>query len=157
IMYRGGTVYFLIGVAAIASGLAYTGGPYPLGYHGWGEFFVLIFFGPVAVCGTYYLMAYEVPPEVQIASVAPGLFSVAILTVNNMRDIGGDRKAGKRTLAARFGKGFARVQYVASLLGGAIGAPLYLTTQTVGHRWALLGAASVLVAIPNLVIVFRYQ
>src|SRR5690606_9979462 len=114
ILFRGGPIYLAIGVASIISALAYTGGPYPLGYHGWGEVFAFSFFGPVAVCGTYYLMAQALPREVIAVSIAPGLFSVAILTVNNLRDIDGDRKAGKRTLAARYGKGFARAEYVLS-------------------------------------------
>ncbi len=156
IMSRGGLLYLLIGVASIASGLAYTGGPYPLGYHGWGEAFVLAFFGPVAVCGSYYLMAFEVPPQVIAASFAPGLFSVAILTVNNLRDIDGDRAAGKHTLAARYGKNFARAEYVLCLVAAAIGVPAYLATQAEGHDWVLLAAASFLFAIPNILAIFRY-
>jgi 1,4-dihydroxy-2-naphthoate octaprenyltransferase len=151
----GGPLYLLIGVASIASGLAYTGGPYPLGYHGWGEFFVLAFFGPVAVCATYYLMAFDVPPEVIAASFAPGLFSVAILTVNNLRDIDGDRKAGKHTLAARFGKGFARAEYLVCLLAGGAGVPVYLATQTKDHPWVLLACAALLPTLPSAVTVFR--
>lgn len=156
IMYRGGWPYLFIGLASIASGLAYTGGPYPLGYHGWGEAFVLAFFGPVAVCGTYYLMAFDIPPEVIEASFAPGLFSVAIIVVNNLRDIDGDRAAGKHTLAARFGKGFARAAYLLSILAATLGVPAYLVFNYPGHDWVWLSAGSLLVGIPNIIATFRY-
>ncbi len=155
IMWRGGPMYLIIGMASILSALAYTGGPYPLGYHGWGEVFAFSFFGPVAVCGTYYLMAEALPREVIAASIAPGLFSVAILTVNNLRDIDGDRKAGKRTLAARFGKGFARAEYVLSVALATIVAPMCLMLQT-DKRWALLAMAAFLFSIPNIAKTFRY-
>ncbi len=156
IAFRGGPLYLGIGIASIASGLAYTGGPYPLGYHGWGEAFVLGFFGPVAVCGTYYLMAFDVPPEVIAASFAPGLFSVAIIVVNNLRDIDGDRAAGKQTLAARYGKAFARAEYVMCILAAAVGIPIYLATQSKEHQWVTLAVGSMLLALPNIVTVFRY-
>lgn len=157
IVFRGGQVYLLIGIASIVSGLAYTGGPYPLGYHGWGELFVLVFFGPVAVGGTYYLQAEALPPEVLIASLAPGLFSVAILTVNNLRDIDGDRKAGKSTLAARFGRVFAKAEYLMCILIASIGVPAALVWYTKGHRYALLGGLVFLAALPSLRTAFLYK
>ena len=157
IIYRGGSVYLWIGLASIASGLAYTGGPYPLGYHGWGELFVLVFFGPVAVGGTYYLQAYELPPEVLIASLAPGLFSVAILTANNLRDIDGDREAGKKTLAVCYGAGFAKLEYVVCVVVAAVGVPVALVWYTGGHRWALAGAATLALGAFFLRIVFTYS
>ncbi len=157
IIWRGGWPYLVIGIASIVSGLAYTGGPYPLGYRGWGELFVLVFFGPVAVCGTYFLMAFALPTPVVVASLSPGLFSVAILTVNNLRDIEGDRRAGKKTLAARFGKRFAQIEYVVCvfLAGGAV--PLWLAAQeTIGPSilWAL---GTLLLALPATLRVFRYE
>jgi len=155
IMLRGGPIYLAIGVASIISALAYTGGPYPLGYHGWGEVFAFSFFGPVAVCGTYYLMAETLPGEVIAASIAPGLFSVAILTVNNLRDIDGDRMAGKRTLAVRFGKGFARSEYALSIVLATIGVSVYLMVQT-DKPWVLLATAACLFSFPNFVKTFRY-
>lgn len=157
IIWRGGWPYFVIGVASIAAGLAYTGGPYPLGYHGWGDLFVLVFFGPVAVCGTYYLMAFDVPREVWIASLSPGLFSVALLTVNNLRDIDGDRAAGKRTLAARFGPWFAKAEYALCLLVASAGVPLWLALREGAGLRVLWAAGTLAIALPALWRVFRYR
>ncbi len=120
LVVRGGWPIVLIGVAAVISGILYTGGPYPLGYLGLGDVFVLIFFGPVAVAGTYYVQALSMRPEVMIAGLAPGLLSVAILTVNNIRDIDEDKTTGKKTLAVRFGKHAARRHYIASVFLASI-------------------------------------
>ncbi|MDK1022244.1 MAG: 1,4-dihydroxy-2-naphthoate polyprenyltransferase, partial [Candidatus Hydrogenedentes bacterium] len=157
IVYRGGPIFVLIGVASILSGLAYTGGPYPLGYHGWGELLVLVFFGPVATGGTYYLQAEALPPEVLIASFAPGLFSVAILTVNNLRDIEGDREAGKKTLAVRFGGVFAKAEYLLCILVASLGVPAALVWYTKGHRYVLLGCLVFMVALPSLRTAFLFK
>src|SRR5258708_10001677 len=97
----------VIGIASIASGIAYTGGPYPLAYHGWGDVFVFIFFGLVAVGTTAYVQTGVVGPEALLAGSAIGLLSVNILLVNNYRDVETDAKAGKRTLIVRFGRGSA--------------------------------------------------
>lgn len=149
ILARGGWPFLVIGLVSIACGVLYTGGPYPLGYLGLGDIFVLIFFGPVAVGGTYYLCALELPTEVIVAGFAPGLFSVAILTVNNLRDIDGDRAAGKKTLAVRFGRGFARAEYVASIVLASVGIPVYLALA--GERWpVLIAALVVLLALPSM-------
>lgn len=148
ILWRGGWPFLLIGLLSIASGIAYTGGPYPLAYNGLGDLFALVFFGPVAVGGTYYLQSHGLPPEVLIAGLMPGLFSVAILTVNNLRDIEGDARANKRTLPVRFGAGFARAEYIVSLLLATIVIPVVLCVQTQGHYAALLGAVVFLIAIP---------
>ncbi len=148
ILYRGGIPFLVIGIVSILSGIAYTGGPYPLAYNGLGDVFALVFFGPVAVAGTYYLQSYAVPPEVVIAGLAPGLFSVAILTVNNLRDIEGDAKSGKKTLPVRFGPGFAKAEYIGSMLLATVLIPLGLCLYTQGHYIALLGALTFLIAIP---------
>ncbi len=127
LVWRGGWPIALIGIFSIVSGILYTGGPYPIGYLGLGDVFVLVFFGPVAVGGTYYLQTLEVYPLILAAGLAPGLLSVAILTVNNLRDIEGDRQADKRTLAVRFGKTFAKWEYsVCIVLASSIPALLYL-------------------------------
>ncbi len=157
IIYRGGWPFLVIGLASIVCGLAYTGGPYPLGYHGWGELFVLVFFGPVAVGGTYYLQTYVLPPEVLIASLAPGLLSVAILTVNNLRDIEGDHEAGKKTLAVRFGVLFAKAEYVLCILVASAGVPAALVWYTNGHRFVLLGGLAFVIALPSLRTAFLYK
>ena len=151
LVYRGGWPILLIGVASIACGVLYTGGPYPLGYLGLGDLFVLIFFGPVAVAGTYYVQALALPDLAPIAAgFGPGLFSVAILTVNNLRDIEGDRRSGKKTLAVRLGRTYARVHFTASLLLGGIVIPMLLCILRSGHWFALASAAGCLVALPAL-------
>lgn len=148
ILWRGGLPFLIIGIVSILSGIAYTGGPYPLAYNGLGDIFALVFFGPVAVGGTYYLQAYAIPPEVLIAGLAPGLFSVAILTVNNLRDIEGDAAAGKRTLPVRFGPGFARFEYIASLLVATIAIPVGLAFYTGAHYASTAAGLVFLIAIP---------
>ncbi|MGM0556922.1 MAG: 1,4-dihydroxy-2-naphthoate polyprenyltransferase, partial [Myxococcota bacterium] len=111
LIWLGGWPILVIGVLSIMSGIAYTGGPFPLGYNGLGDLFVFIFFGVVAVMGTYYVQALEWSLESFVASVPVGLLSVAILIVNNYRDIDTDRAAGKMTLAVRLGRSLTRVQY----------------------------------------------
>lgn len=115
LVWRGGWPVLLIGLLSILFGILYTGGPYPLGYNGLGDIFVLIFFGPVAVGGTYYVQALTLPDYVIWIGLAPGLISTAILTVNNLRDYHTDRISGKRTLAVRFGEQFARIEYILSI------------------------------------------
>jgi len=102
-----------IGVASVASGIAYTGGPWPLGYHGLGDVFVLAFFGFVAVCGTAFVQLGHVPCLAIAAAVPVGALATAILVVNNIRDRAGDERAGKRTLAVRLGRRGALIEYVA--------------------------------------------
>jgi 1,4-dihydroxy-2-naphthoate polyprenyltransferase len=126
----------VVGAASIASGIGYTGGPYPLGYHGLGDLFVLIFFGFVAVCGTAFVNLGTVPAVAVWASVPVGCLATAILAVNNVRDREGDRAAGKRTLVARFGRG-AGVAEVALLLAAAYLVPLWLF-RGAAEPWILL-------------------
>ncbi len=106
-----------IGVASILSGVLYTGGPWPLGYLGLGDLFVFVFFGPVAVCGTYFVQAGSVSPAAMMASIPVGLLATAILVVNNLRDRHTDALARKRTLVVRFGPRVARAEYVSLVLG----------------------------------------
>jgi 1,4-dihydroxy-2-naphthoate octaprenyltransferase len=116
LVWRGGWPLAVLAVLSILSGLAYTGGPRPLGYLGLGDLFVLVFFGPVAVAGTYYVQTLHFHPAPALAGVGPGALAVAILVVNNLRDIATDAPAGKRTLAVRFGPTFARLEYTACFL-----------------------------------------
>jgi len=116
----GGWPIVAIGVLSIAAGIAYTGGPWPLGYHGLGDVFVFVFFGPVAVVGTYYLQAGAVSAAAAGAAVPVGFLVTAILVVNNLRDIDTDRRAGKRTLAVRIGAHGTRRQYVGLLAGAYV-------------------------------------
>ena len=115
----GGWPIVAIGVASVLSGIAYTGGPYPLGYHGLGDVFVMLFFGFVAVCGTEYVQLVGVvegrslPTTLALWSSVPvGAIATAILVVNNLRDRVGDAESGKRTLAVRFGASGARLEYL---------------------------------------------
>ena len=144
LVWRGGWPIVAIGLASIVCGLLYTGGPLPFGYLGLGDFFVLVFFGPVAVAGTYYVQTLTVTSTSLIAGIAAGLFSVAILVVNNLRDIEQDRVAGKHTLAVRFGRSFARWEYATALVLGAIAIPVLLAILT--GRWGVLFGALALVA-----------
>lgn len=148
ILYRGGLPFLVIGLASILCGVLYTGGPYPLGYLGLGDLFVLIFFGPVAVAGTYYLQTLAFDPNVIIAGLAPGLFSVAILTVNNLRDADTDRAARKKTLAVRFGKTFAKLEYTTALAAASLAVPVYLVSAAGTSPWTLLAVLTLLAAIP---------
>jgi len=117
LVFIGGWPILILGGAAILSAIAYTGGPFPLGYHGLGDIFVFIFFGLAAVTGTYYVQLLTVTAPVWWMAVAMGLLTVSILVVNNLRDIVNDRQANKRTLVVRFGEQFARLEYVFCILG----------------------------------------
>jgi len=107
----GGPWLLVIGVLSILSGIAYTGGPYPLAYHGWGDVFVFLFFGLVAVGGTYFTQAARLGAEVLLAGVPVGLLAANILVVNNYRDADTDARVAKRTLVVRLGRPFARAQF----------------------------------------------
>jgi 1,4-dihydroxy-2-naphthoate octaprenyltransferase len=128
LLSHGGWPLLIIGVASIVCGIAYTGGPYPLGYNGLGDVFVFIFFGLVAVCATYFVQAGEVSGDVVLASIAIGLLAANILVVNNYRDVETDKKAGKRTLVVRFGRSAARLQFGVSLFL-AFTIPVHLLTR----------------------------
>jgi len=114
----------LVGAAAIAAAVLYTGGPRPYGYRGFGELAVLVFFGVVATCGSAYVQLERVPAVAVAASVVVGLGAVAILLANNVRDIDGDRLAGKRTLAVRLGRARARALFTAVVAGMFVAAGL---------------------------------
>ncbi len=123
LVHLAGPVIVAIGVASILSGIAYTGGPYPLGYNGLGDVFVFVFFGLVAVCGTAFVASGGVPAAAWLAAVPVGSLATAVLVVNNARDFSTDSKVGKRTLVVRFGRRFANYEYTA-LLAAAFIAPL---------------------------------
>jgi len=112
----GGWPLLVIGATSILCGVAYTGGPYPLGYNGLGDVFVFLFFGLVAVCATFFVQAGFPPLDVWLAAIAIGGLSANILVANNYRDAETDAKAGKRTTVVRFGKRFARVQFISAHL-----------------------------------------
>jgi 1,4-dihydroxy-2-naphthoate octaprenyltransferase len=146
LVWRGGWPILVIGLLSVLFGTLYTGGPYPLGYNGLGDLFVLLFFGPVAVGGTYYVQTLDINWSVLISGIAPGLFSVAILTVNNFRDIDNDRASGKRTLAVRFGRQFSLYEYGLSLFLACL-VPIVLVLLYEGRPLAMLGALTIIPAI----------
>ena len=132
----GGPWLLAVGVASIFCGIAYTGGPWPLGYHGLGDLFVFLFFGLVAVGATYFVQAGRVSADALVAAVPIGLLTANILVVNNYRDAATDAVAGKRTLVVRFGRRTARWQHGASL-AVALATPLWFYAG--GSRaWVLL-------------------
>lgn len=112
LVWRGGWPILLLGLLALVSALAYTGGPFPLGYHGLGDVFVFFFFGLVAVAGAYYVQARDLSPLALAAGFPVGGPVTAILVVNNLRDIATDRAAGKRTLAVRLGRAATQWEYL---------------------------------------------
>lgn len=107
----GGWPIVWIGVASVACAVLYTGGPFPLAYHGLGDVFVFVFFGLVAVGGTYFVQALSWSPDVLLAGAAMGSLNTAILVVNNLRDIETDARVGKRTLAVRLGPIRTKVEF----------------------------------------------
>jgi len=132
----GGPWLLVVGVASIVCGLAYTGGPWPLGYHGLGDVFVFVFFGLVAVGATYFVQAGRVTAEAMLAAVAVGLLAANILVVNNYRDVETDGTVGKHTLVVRFGRAFARWQFGLSLAIALLIPAIFLLR---GYRaWCLL-------------------
>lgn len=109
-VFRAGWPLLVVGLLSIAMAYLYTGGPYPLAYHGLGELFVMLFFGIAAVGGTYFVLTLEYEIDALFGGMAVGSLAVAILAINNLRDIEGDRAAGKRTMAVRIGDRAARAE-----------------------------------------------
>jgi 1,4-dihydroxy-2-naphthoate polyprenyltransferase len=133
----GGWPILVIGLLALVCGIAYTGGPWPLGYHGLGDLFVFIFFGVIAVAGSAYLQTGDLSGLALAASVPVGLLVTNILVVNNLRDIRTDHVAGKRTLAVRIGERATRSQYLL-FTAGAYLVPLLLWLGGVASGWMVL-------------------
>ncbi len=156
LVIRGGWPIVIIGLLSIFFGIIYTGGPFPLAYKGLGEIFVLIFFGPVAVGGTYYVQTLGINWPVIWAGFAPGLLSVAILTVNNLRDIKSDTAAGKKTLAVRWGASFSKIQYTLTIFLASV-IPVIISLETDSHPFAALAAVTILMALPLLKKIFTFQ
>ena len=145
----GGWPILVIGLLSLTCGVLYTAGPCALGYLGLGDLFVLIFFGPVAVAGTYYLQTQACSLNVIVASLAPGLISAAILTVNNFRDRFTDKQAGKKTLVVRWGETFGVTAYCVALVAACL-TPVLLVLFTREHVPCLLGTLTLIAAIPSI-------
>ncbi|MBP1694731.1 MAG: 1,4-dihydroxy-2-naphthoate polyprenyltransferase [Chloroflexi bacterium] len=132
----------LIGLASIAAAIAYTGGPFPLGYYGLGDLTVFIFFGLAAVCGTYYIQALKFSWLALWSSLPMGFLITAILVVNNLRDIDTDRAAGKHTLAVRLGVKGTRWEYLL-LVAWAFVVPPIIWLSGLAPAWVLLAWLSI--------------
>lgn len=124
LVWVGGWPILAVGVASLVCAVAYTAGPLPLAYHGLGDLFVFVFFGLVAVGGTYWVQALELRWELLLAGSAMGALNTAILVANNLRDLESDARAGKRTLAVRLGRTGTRVEYVLMLMLAMAAPPL---------------------------------
>lgn len=140
LVWRGGLVFAAVGLLAIAAAVAYTAGP-AYGYVGLGDIAVFLFFGPVAVAGTAYLMTLQVTTLALLSSIPMGCLITAILVVNNLRDIDTDRAAGKNTLAVRLGRRGARAEY-ALLLALSYLAPVVVWLAGLASPWVLLSFVS---------------
>jgi 1,4-dihydroxy-2-naphthoate octaprenyltransferase len=141
-----GPALIAVGLVSIVAGYAYTGGPYPLAYHGLGDVFVLVFFGLVATAGSYFVQAHAVTAAALIAGVAVGALGVSLLAVNNTRDAKTDAAAGKRTLVVRFGEGFGRGEWLAMVVVASL-VPVVLVALGWATAWALLPLASLVLAV----------
>ena len=124
LVVRAGWPLLAIGLASIIAAYAYTGGPYPLAYHGLGEFFVLLFFGFIAVGGSYYVQRLQLDWEALVAGFAVGCLAVALLAINNLRDIENDRASNKKTLTVRWGERFGRIEIALCVVMAFISAVL---------------------------------
>ena len=139
----------VVGGAAIVAGFAYTGGPWPYGYHGLGDVFVFVFFGIVAVMGSYFVQVERLTWEVAAVAIPVGMPVTAILVVNNLRDIDTDRDSGKRTLAVVLGASVARREYVLLMLLPYLLVPIFAAADLMPwasmQAWAVLPLALLLV------------
>ena len=155
LVWTGGIPILVIGLLALTCAVAYSAGPFPISHHGLGDLFVLLFFGFAAVAGTYWVQAGAFEPDLLLAGLGVGTLTTAVLVVNNLRDIGTDRRAGKRTLAVRLGEGATRAEFVLLVAVAALVPPVGVGL----FRWppwtvlALLGLGPALRAMET---VFRY-
>ena len=142
LVFVGGWPIFAVGLASLIAALAYSGGPFPLASHGLGDLFVFIFFGVVAVCGTYYVQTHQLTLMVIILSGIVGLLITAIIVVNNLRDIHTDAKVGKNTLAVKLGESGSRREFLLLLLI-AYFTPIVCWLIGFASHWLLLPVFSI--------------
>jgi 1,4-dihydroxy-2-naphthoate octaprenyltransferase len=153
LVYQGGIYIAFLLLLSLILAAAYTTGPYPLAYLGLGELFVLVFFGPVSVLGTYFLQTRTLSWEGLWIGIAVGFLSTAILAVANLRDIPEDRLVHKKTAAVRFGPLFAKLEYAVCLIIAAV-IPLFIMKT---HPFTCLTSLFLIPAIPCIKTVFSYQ
>ncbi len=146
--YRGGWLVVMLGLLSIACGILYTGGPFPFAYIGFSELLVIVFFGPVAVAGTYYVQALHVSTSAILLGLCPGLVSTTLLVTNNLRDREQDTKASKKTLAVRFGVLFSQMEYTGCLVVALLILAFYLPFTAI---------ALALIAIPLVKQIWTFQ
>ena len=154
LVVRGGIPILVIGLLSIFFGIIYTAGPFPLGYNGLGDIFVLIFFGPVATAGTYYVQTLSFNMTSVIAGLGPGFISVAILCVNNLRDRDEDAGTGKNTLVVVFGNAFGKAEYLFSLVIAVL-IPFFLFLSGEPLNLSLLVLVILVPATKSLKIIFK--
>ncbi len=154
LVMRGGWPIIIIGILSILCGIWYTAGKHSLSYLGLGDLFVLIFFGPIAVGGTFYTQTLNINYQVILAGLSAGLISTAILIVNNLRDIKTDKKSGKLSLAVRFGPVFTKLEYLICLIAACF-IPLFLFFLNSDRITILLPCSVILFAIPVIKVVFN--
>ena len=151
---RAGWPLAVLGMISALCGIGYTASRFSLAYLGLGDLFVLVFFGPVAVAGTHYVQTLRLSSAAAVAGLAPGLIAVAILVVNNLRDIHEDAAAQKRTLAVRFGASFARWEFALCLLAAA-SVPVVLWHFYAFRHIILLAELPFILAVPLIGLLFR--
>lgn len=144
----GGWPILVIGTLSIAAGIAYTGGPLPIGYIALGDLFVFIFFGLVAVVGTYYVQVGAVSPLSIWAAFPMGFLVTAIIVINNLRDLENDRKAGKKTVAVLLGPTYTRLEFLLLIIA-SYQVPLLMFLFRVGPAWTILSWITI-IELPSL-------
>ena len=147
LVYRAGWPIVIIGLLSLLFGVIYTAGPFPLAYLGIADLFAFLFFGPIALAGTYYVQTLDMNWVVLVAGIAPGCFSIALLTVNNLRDVDEDRGTNKKTLIVRLGKSYGRSQYLVSMILAAL-IPIVLWQMTSSHSGVLITLLALIFSIP---------
>lgn len=145
LVWVGGLPILIIGLVSLLFAYAYTGGPLPLAYLGLGEIFVVVFFGIISVCGVYYLHTREMAASSAVLGLQLGSLATVLLAINNLRDMKGDAKAGKKTLAVRFGERFAKAEIILFAL-----LPIVL-----GLWWFKAAWLAFLLPLPSLLIAFK--
>lgn len=135
LIYRGGWPMLVVGLVSMFMAYGYTGGPFPLAYHGLGELFVILFFGLIAVGGTFYVHSLQLTRSALLAGYAAGALATVLIVINNLRDVEGDRRSNKRTTVVRFGEGFARSEIVFFALTPFVATAGIAWMQ---NRWPLL-------------------